>query len=77
MATIKYFGMLAEATGLQEERMALEPQAVSTLKQLLLDKHPALVGKDFRMAIDHELGEDDRMVSDTMEIALLPPFSGG
>jgi len=77
MATIKYFGMLAEATGLQEERIALEPQAVSALKQLLLEKHPALMGKDFRIAVNQELGDDNRRVSDSTEIALLPPFSGG
>lgn len=56
-----------------------EPITVSNLRRRLAAQYPALAALLERsaLAIDKEFAEDDRIVSDGAEVALLPPVSGG
>lgn len=77
MNTIRYFGMLAERIGLDEETVALAGSTVAALRAELHERHPVLIGLSFRIAVDHELAADQAIVPIGAEVALLPPFAGG
>ena len=76
MITIKYLGLLAEATGCNSEEMNFSGTTVSDVKEVLFQKYETLRNKDFQVAQNNELITDKTKVS-TLEIALLPPFAGG
>jgi len=73
---IKYFGMLAEVTQCQEEKVQFSQGTVSELLNMLFNKYPELEAKDFQVAQNQEVVSKSSVVSD-VEIALLPPFAGG
>ncbi len=73
---IKYFGLLAEITQCQEETLEFSKTSISDLLNLIFIKYPELKQKDFQVAQNHEIvSKDDKITG--IEIALLPPFSGG
>lgn len=74
--TIKYFGQLAEVTQCNEEVYNFSKETVGELLEELLVKYPDLNSKDFQVAHDLELAQNDTKITQP-EIALLPPFSGG
>lgn len=74
--TVKYFGMLTEVTGCQEEIIPFNGERISELLALLTDKYPGLKQKHFQVAHAMEIADMDTRVTKP-EIALLPPFSGG
>ncbi|MDC8002476.1 MoaD/ThiS family protein [Aureisphaera galaxeae] len=74
--TIKYFGMLAEATQCQEEEFLFSQESVSDLLKMLFVKYPELEEKDFQVAQNNQIVSKDSKI-ETTEIALLPPFAGG
>jgi molybdopterin converting factor small subunit len=58
----------------QNDSPLTSSQLLSTLKS----KFPALQNlPSLRIAIDHHFPKPEFMVEDTMEIALIPPVSGG
>jgi molybdopterin synthase sulfur carrier subunit len=58
----------------QNDSSLTSSQLLSTLKS----KFPALQNlPSLRIAIDHHFPKPEFMVEDTMEIALIPPVSGG
>lgn len=73
---IKYFGLLTEVTGTDEEKFEFDQSTVSELLAALRQRHPGLADKDFQVAQNHEIAAPGDTVS-FGEIALLPPFSGG
>lgn len=73
---IKYFGMLAEVTQCQEEKVDFSKGTVSELLNTLYTKYPGLKAKDFQVAQNQEIISKNSIVSE-VEIALLPPFAGG
>lgn len=73
---IKYFGLLAEITELDEEQMEFSGSTVSELLDQLIAKYSGLGNKDFQVAQNNEIVTKETLVTET-EIALLPPFSGG
>lgn len=75
--TIKYFGMLAEATSTTEERLQIDICSVSDLLEKLKNQYPKLSDKDFKVAINQELVNSDYLIDNEAEVALLPPFAGG
>ncbi|TPN87449.1 MoaD/ThiS family protein [Aquimarina algicola] len=75
--TIKYFGMLVEATSKNEEQLQTEICSVAQLIQQLEHRYPKLNEKNFKVAIDQQLVDNDFIIKDRAEIALLPPFAGG
>ncbi|MBT8253047.1 MAG: MoaD/ThiS family protein [Bacteroidia bacterium] len=74
--TIKYFGLLTEVTGKHEEIFPSEINTVNELLKELYSRHPGLESKEFKVAVGHEIvNNESKIMSD--EVALLPPFSGG
>lgn len=75
---IKYFGLLAEAIGKQQEVLVLDKTAsLQDLKKVLLATYPLLKSKQFKVAINQCLIDEDCTLSEQDEVALLPPFAGG
>ncbi|WP_028297379.1 MoaD/ThiS family protein [Olivibacter sitiensis] len=73
---IKLFGRLVEITGQRE----IEIDQVYDRAQLILvlqENYPALVGISYAVAIDRQIVSENVALDQDMEIALLPPFSGG
>ena len=73
---IKYFGLLAEVTGRDEEILDFDQSTVAQLLDILYERYPGLSDKDFQVAQNHEIASPGDTLS-YGEIALLPPFSGG
>ena len=74
--TIKYFGLLAEVTGCEEETLTFQKGTVADLLSELYKRYPGLKDKDFQLAHALEIADENTKITDS-EIALLPPFSGG
>lgn len=73
---IKLFGRLVEITGQRE----IEIGQVCDRAQLILvlqEDYPELVGISYAVAIDRQIVSENVALDQDMEIALLPPFSGG
>ncbi len=73
---VKYFGMLAEISGCNFEQLEVSSPEIAGLKEVLLNKYPDFVNKDFRIAQNQELVSDTALLTGK-EIAVLPPFAGG
>ena len=75
--TIKYFGMLAEATTIAEEHLQTEVCSIFELVEKLKIQYPKLANVNFKVAVDQQLADFNHIIYDNAEIALLPPFAGG
>ncbi len=75
--TIKYFGMLTEATEIDKESFTTEACSVSQLLKKLQSTYPKLQNVDFKVAVDQQLVTLDYIINNEAEVALLPPFAGG
>lgn len=75
--TIKYFGMLAEATAITEELLETKTCSLFELVKTLKNQYPKLADANFKIAVDQQLTELDYIINTNAEIALLPPFAGG
>ena len=73
---VKYFGLIAEITTCENERILFTKKNVSEFLELLYLKYPSLKNKDFQVAQNQELVSQDALISGH-ELALLPPFAGG
>lgn len=76
--TIKYFGKLAELTGVEEEQ--LEMTAAATVRSVIENietRYDKILNSQYRVAVNLELVDDEQEVHDNDEVALLPPFAGG
>ena len=74
---VKYFGMIAEWAGSQQERFDFGGTSVSELKTLLEKRIPGLNNCSYQIAVNHVIAADIQVVSLGDDIAILPPFAGG
>lgn len=75
---VKAFGITREVLGGREQQIEVEGQTVADLRNSLLARYPELKGlKSLLIAVNKEYAEDTAILSDTDEIALIPPVSGG
>ena len=74
--SIKYFGIIAEITGLEEEKLKIKDQKIGELIDSIINKYPGLKGREFQIAQNKKIVDNEEPVNGD-EIALLPPFSGG
>lgn len=78
MITLNYFGNIAEAARSDSE--TLEHTAMSLAELLaLLDSKYAIAKLPFQVAVNRKIVSKQQPlnISDSDEIALLPPFAGG
>ena len=71
---LKYFGMVAEALGIESEELDLDVSTVLDIEDIYSSK---LVGMNFKVAVNHHLVESNHSLNENDEVALLPPFAGG
>ena len=77
---IRYFASLADRTGCTTESVELDGELqLSALWLLLVDRHPGLKDVGFRplVACDREYSDWDSKLEGVLEVAFLPPVSGG
>jgi molybdopterin synthase sulfur carrier subunit len=73
---IKAFGMVAEKIG--KDALQLEnPGTTEALKTLLFEQFPELEAMKFSLAVNKKMIQGDSELEADVEVALLPPFSGG
>lgn len=71
-----YFGMIAEATGKQQE--LIEPlDSVKILSEFIIKKYPKIAQINFKIAVNQSLVNSNISLKQHDEIAILPPFAGG
>jgi len=78
MVEIKRFGIAKEIISNDASKIDVDGMTVKELKERLYNDFPELkqvVG--FMLAINQEYGTDDQVLSNTDEIAIIPPVSGG
>lgn len=74
------FATASDALGASECEFELpSPGTVADLRSLLAERFPALapLGRGLAIAVDGDLARDDFPLRDGVEVALLPPVSGG
>lgn len=74
---VKYFGLIAEAIGVNEEDFHLENNSSDSLVEELLSKHEVLKTLDYQVALNHTIIKYNHQITEGAEMALLPPFAGG
>jgi molybdopterin synthase catalytic subunit len=76
--TVLYFAAAREAAGVESESIPA-PSDVGQLRRDLADRHPALrpVLPRCRIAVDQAFSEDAGLIRDGVEVAVIPPVSGG
>lgn len=78
MITVKYFGNIAEAA--QSDSETLNHTSISLVELLnLLDTKYSIGQFSFQVAVNRKIVSKHQAlnISDSDEIALLPPFAGG
>ena len=80
MATIHYFGPAREIVGSGSETIELEGEmSLEAFWQMFINRHPALSGlhKSSRIAVNMEYADNETVITDHTEIAVIPPVAGG
>lgn len=73
---VLYFGILSEITGQPQEEFSLEG-TVGDLRKLITEKYPEIAKQSYQVAVDQQIAQEDQSVTSAVEVALLPPFTGG
>lgn len=77
---ILLFGITRDIVGSDKIAVPSEdsPQTVAQLKEWLQQRYEGLSGlRSLAVAVDNEYAEDSAVLSPSMEVALIPPVSGG
>jgi molybdopterin synthase sulfur carrier subunit len=75
---VKYFGAMAEKTGITEEMINLEESGyeIDELKAFCMDKYSLLEEDSMQIAVNQTLNSKGTLQKGD-EVAFLPPFAGG
>ena len=73
---VLFFGVLAEVTGTNCKHYR-EVKSIGDLKIRIQDEFPAVVHYNFRISLNNEIIDNDPVLNDGDEVALMPPFAGG
>ena len=78
MITVNYFGNIAEAVRSNSETLESKSMSLADLLDLLDSKY-AIAQFPFQVAVNRKIvsKQQDLNISDSDEVALLPPFAGG
>jgi len=72
---VRLFGMIAEKAGANE--VQVDADSVAVLRAALIARIPGLATMRYAIAVDRTVVTDDRALTGSEEIAVLPPFAGG
>ena len=73
---VLFFGQLTDVTATQRIRVA-EVEDTAQLERILHARFPGLAGKKYRIVVNQQLVAGNLPLDPGMQVALLPPFSGG
>jgi len=73
----KYFGMIAEKIGKTNEVFDVDFNQKMNLKPFFESKYNNLQTLNYKIAVNQELKDFIDFESESVEVALLPPFAGG
>lgn len=73
---VLFFGQLLDIVG-SDHLILDQVEGTAQLRQILLERYPALASVPFTMALDHCLVADEQVFLSDSTIACMPPFSGG
>lgn len=74
---LKYFGMIAEAIGKDEESLEFSGKTIAELDVVLKNNTAKLDTMNYKFAVNQAMVTQEEILNDNDEIALLPPFAGG
>jgi len=74
---LKYFGMIAEAIGINDESVEISGDSITDLDTVLKNNYPKLNSLNYSFAVNQTMTNDDVIIKENDEVALLPPFAGG
>ena len=77
---VKCFGIARDFSGVDEVIITPENDAITIkeLKLILESRYPQLTSiKNYFIAVNHEYAEDSVVISESDELAIIPPVSGG
>jgi sulfur-carrier protein len=73
---VLFFGVLSEVaqTGI---KFYDDVKSIEHLKQRITDDFPEIVHYKFKISLNNELINGDKLLNNNDEVAFLPPFAGG
>lgn len=75
---VKAFGITKDILGGKESVIEMEGVTVGDLRIFLSRQHPQLTGlRSLFIAVNQNYADDSQTLTETDEIALIPPVSGG
>jgi sulfur-carrier protein len=75
---VKAFGITRDILGVREAIVEMDTACVADLRKYLLNHYPALGSlRSLFIAVNNSYAEDDLLLTESDEIALIPPVSGG
>lgn len=75
---IKAFGITKDILGARETLLELQGDTVGSLRSALKNRYPSLAEiRSLMIAVNNAYAEDALAISESDEIALIPPVSGG
>ena len=76
--TLRYFALLREQTGMEQERLTTHASTARELYEDLARRHSfTLPANRIGVAINNEFSTLDRRLTDGDNIAFIPPVAGG
>jgi molybdopterin synthase sulfur carrier subunit len=80
LITVKFFATAADVVQQRQLKMEVKcPQSVSGFLDILCSEHPGLekLRSAMRVAVNHEYVQEEALIHDGDEVAIIPPVSGG
>lgn len=75
---IRAFGVTKDFLGGREAVVEMEGNTVAALREALSQRHPELLGlRSLYIAVNNDYADENQILMETDEIALIPPVSGG
>lgn len=75
---VRAFGVTKDILGGKEAVVEIQGQTVADLRNQLFQQHPQLKGlRSLLIAVNNTYAENEQVIAENDEIALIPPVSGG
>jgi len=73
---VLFFGVLAEVSGTSIKHYN-DVKTINDLKLKIQDDFPEIVHYNFRISVNSVITDNDLILNNADEVALMPPFAGG
>jgi len=73
---VLFFGVLSEVTG-TDCRHYNDVKSAGDLTHRIADEFPEIEHYNYRISVNNEIINDEQILNDNDEVALMPPFAGG